>query len=423
MRVPTTHTHDLQSLFNRLVGTLPPVPVINDVAFPLPGGLEGAAAAFNGDIEADIYARPHNPTVRALADAVTRLDGGIGAVAYASGQAAIRNVFQLLTAPQTEIILSRHVFGGTAALEGGALGRTGVTFRWADATDADSFAGQVNERTRAIFVEGVANPGGDVADFKGLRALAHSHAIPFIVDNTTAPLLLRPIDHGADIVVYSATKYLNGFGDAAAGIVVDAGRFDWKGDTRYRTLSAGIGGAPSLAQRFGQRALLKGLQSQLTVDGAILSPDKAATIYGNLATLPARLDGHIRNTHEAATLLAAHDAVERVHYAGLETDPSHARAKTYLPHGVTGPILVTLKGGRTAAAKFIDALGDAFLHAVNIGDSTRNLVSHPQTTTHRQFGPAHREALGIHDGSLRLSLAAGDNEKARNSLSRALALL
>jgi len=413
-------SHALQTHFQNTVGSLPPIELVTDVAFPLSGGLEGAAAAFNGDIEADIYARPHNPTVRALADAVNRLDGGVGTVAYSSGQAAIRNVFQLLASADSEIILASHVFGGTAALQGGLLGRFGVTFKWADATDAASFEKQVTSKTRAIFVEGVANPASDVADFTGLRALADHYNIPLVVDNTSAPLALQPIAHGADIVVYSATKYLNGFGNAAAGIVVDSGRFNWGDDARFPALTKGTVALPSLAQRFNNKALIKGLNGLLTVDGAILAPEKAAIIYNNLPSLPQRLAAHIDSTNAVAAFLHAHPAVAQVHSAGLESDPNYNRARQYLPHGVSGPILVTFKGGRAAAAHVIDNVGDAFVHAVNIGDARHNLISHPATTTHRQLTETQRDAIGIKDGSLRLSIAAGGTQKTLQALDKAL---
>lgn len=414
-------THTLHDRFKSLVGTYEPAPVVTDVAFPLPDGLEGAEAAFRGDIEVDIYARPHNPTVSALTSTLNKFEGGVGAVAYASGQAAVRNVIQLLTAQDTEIVVASHVFGGTNAIHSGLLSRFGVTFKWADATDPASFEAQITDKTRAFFFEGVANPASDVADFKGLKEVASKYNIPVVVDNTTAPLILRPIEHGADIVVYSATKYINGKGNAAAGIAIDAGKFNWENDRRYPVLSASVGGAPSVAERFKERAFVKALQSQLTVDGSILAPEKADIIHRNFYSLPGRLQGHIGATKKIAEFLSAHPAVDVVRYAGLETDPNHERAKLYLPDGVAGPILVTLKGGLPAAAHVIDKVSDHFLHAVNIGDAGKNLISHPATTTHRQLSDEQRKAIGIEQGSLRISLSAGDTDKTLESLARALA--
>lgn len=410
----------LRDRFDSLVGPYEALPVVTDVAFPLPGGLDGGAAAFAGEFEADIYARPHNPTVKALSNVINKLDGGVAAQGYASGQAAIRNVLQLLTAQDTEVVLSGHVFGGTVAIQSGLLGRFGVRYKWADATDPSSFERQITDKTRAFFFESVANPAGDIADFKGLKEVAARHNIPVIVDNTVAPLLLRPIEHGADIVVYSATKYLNGKANAPAGIVVDGGSFDWKGDARYPVLSAPVGALAPLVERFNERALIKGLQNQLTVDGSILAPEKAAIIHQNLYSLPERLAGHIANTKAVAEFLSAHPAVDVVRYAGLETDPNYARAKTYLPDGVAGPIMITLKGGRAAAAHVIDHVSDHFLHAVNVGDADRDLISHPWTTTHRQLSEEQKAAIGIKQGSLRLSVSAGPVSGTLDSLDRAL---
>lgn len=413
-------SQSLRDRFDSLVGAYEPVPIVTDVAFPLPGGLEGGAAAFAGEIDADIYARPHNPTTRALANVVNKLDGGFAAQAYASGQAAIRNVLQLLTAKDTEVVLSGHVFGGTVAIQSGLLGRFGVGYKWADATDPSSFEAQITDKTRAFFFESVANPAGDIADFKGLKEVAAKHNLPIIVDNTVAPLLLRPIEHGADIVVYSATKYLNGKANAPAGIVVDAGTFQWKDDPRYPVLSAPVGALPPLVDRFKERALIKALQNQLTVDGSILAPEKAAIIHQNIYSLPERLAGHTANTKAVAEFLSAHPAVDVVRYAGLETDPNYARAKTYLPDGVAGPIMVTLKGGRDAAAHVIDHASDHFLHAVNVGDADRDLISHPWTTTHRQLSENQKAAIGIEQGSLRLSISSGSVSGTLESLDRAL---
>lgn len=415
-------TQNLHDRFKSLVGAYEPVPVIKDVAFSLAGGLEGAAAAFNGDIEADIYARPHNPTVSAFSSIINKLDGGVGALAYSSGQAAIRNVLQLLTTKDTKVIVSTHIFGGTAAIQTGLLSRFGVTFKWADATDPASFEAQITDKTRAFFFESVANPAGDVADFKGLKEVASKYKIPIVVDNTTAPLLLSPIEHGADVVVYSATKYLNGFGNALAGVVVDAGTFEWKNDSRYRVLSSSIGDIPSLAQRFNERALINGLQSQLTIDGSILAPEKAGIIHENFYSLPQRLEGHISNAKKVAEFLSSHPAVEIVRYAGLRTDPNYERAQIYLPYGVAGPILVTLKGGKEAASHAIDHVGDTFLHAVNIGDASKNLISHPATTTHRQLSSQQKDSIGIKDGSLRLSISASGIVRTLTALERALNL-
>lgn len=413
-------TNILQDRFEFFAGEYRPAALVTDVAFALRGGLDGAAAAFNRDLEADIYARPHNPTVAAFAETINRLDGGVGALAYASGQAAIRNVIQFLAEKDTEVVLSSHVFGGTVAIQSGILGRFGVTFKWADATDPSSFEQQITDRTRAFFFESVANPAGDVAEFEGLKKIAQKHNIPVIVDNTTAPLLLRPIEHGADIVVYSATKYLNGYGDAAGGVVVDAGRFPWKDDSRYRTLSTAPSGMVPLADRYNERALIVGLQNQLTVDGSILAPEKAAVIHQNLYSLPQRLEGHIRNTQAVSTFLADHPAVESVRYAGLADDPNHERAERYLPYGVAGPVLLTLKGGRAAASHVIEHIGESFLHAVNIGDARRNLISHPLTTTHRQLSDEQRQRIGIGQGSLRLSISAVQLPETLRSLDQAL---
>lgn len=409
----------LNALFAQHVGAIHRPPVVRDVAFELKGGLDGAARAFAGEIEADIYARPHNPTVRELTDTLNELEGGVGAVAYASGQAAIRNVLETLAGQGTEIVASRHLFGGTVALVQSRFARQGITVRWADARDAGSFASQVNDNTRAFIVESVANPGSEVADLAGIADVAKWTRTPFIVDNTVSPLLTRPFDHGADIVVYSATKYLSGHGDAIAGVAIDSGKFDWKGDKRFPVLSDAQGLMPSLAARFNERALVKALQQNLTVDGAILGPDAASQVLRGMQTLPLRLAYHIENTKAVAEFLDGHEGVERVDYAGLVDNASYPNAAKYLPHGVAGPIMATFKGGLDGARHIIDEISGVFAHAVNLGD-TRSLVSHPATTTHRQLTPENKAALGITDGSLRLSIGLESSAQLIGTLDRAL---
>jgi O-acetylhomoserine (thiol)-lyase len=413
---------ELKKRFNERVGAIHAPSLITDVAFSIEGGLEGAAAAFAGNKKADIYARPHNPTVRTLAETLSKLDSGIGAIGFSSGQAAIFNVILLLTEADTEVIVSKHVFGGTVAIGTSLLNRFGVTFKWADATKPETFEEQITDKTRLILIESVANPAGDIADFNGLSTIAKKHKIPLVVDNTTAPLLFNPFEHGADITVYSATKYLNGQANAAAGFVIDKGQFDWGDDSRYKPITAPVGNAPSFVERFGNHAFFNALQSQLTVDGSILAPEKANIIHENLRTLPERLTNHIINTQAVAEFLSTHKAVKSVRYAGLPTDPNHERAKQYLPYGVAGTILVTLKGGKEKAATVIENTTDAFTHAVNIGDANKNLINHPATTTHRQLSDSQKSDIGIFDGSLRLSIATGEVTQAIKSLDKALSL-
>lgn len=409
----------LNALFAERVGGINRPAIVRDVAFDLNGGLDGAARAFAGEVEADIYARPHNPTVRELTDTLNELEGGVGAVAYASGQAAIRNVLETLVGQGGEIVASRHLFGGTVSLVQSRFARQGITVRWADARDAGSFASQVNDNTRAFIVESVANPGSEVADLAGIADVAKWTRTPFIVDNTVSPLLARPFDHGADVVVYSATKYLSGHGDAIAGVAIDGGTFDWKGDKRFPVLSEGQGLYPSLAARFNERALTKALQQGLTVDGAVLGPDAASQVLRGMQTLPLRLAYHVENTKIVAEFLETNKGVERVDYAGLTFNTSQPNAQKYLPHGVAGPIMVTVKGGLEGARHVINDITGVFAHAVNLGD-TRSLVSHPATTTHRQLTPENKAALGIADGSLRLSIGLEDAGRLVGTLGRAL---
>lgn len=365
-----------------------------------------AASLFGLKAFGNIYTRITNPTNAVLEERVAALEGGTAALAVASGHAAQLLVFHTLMQPGDNFVASNKLYGGSINQFGQSFKSFDWRVRWADGTDPTAFEAQIDERTRAIFIESIANPGGIISDISAIAEIAHRHGIPLIVDNTLAsPYLIRPIEHGADIVIHSATKFLGGHGNSMGGIIVDGGTFDWSKSGNYPLLSEprseynGI----VLHETFGNFAFAIAARVLGLRDlGPALSPFNAFLIATGIETLPLRMQRHVDNTLEVAKWLKSHAKVSWVSYAGLPDDPYNALQKKYSPHGGGAVFTFGLKGGYDAGVKLVENL-ELFSHLANIGD-TKSLVIHPASTTHRQLGDAQKIAAGASPDVVRLSI-------------------
>ncbi|MEI4483620.1 MULTISPECIES: O-acetylhomoserine aminocarboxypropyltransferase [unclassified Phyllobacterium] len=365
-----------------------------------------AASLFGLKAFGNIYTRITNPTNAVLEERVAALEGGTAALAVASGHAAQLLVFHTLMQPGDNFVASNKLYGGSINQFGQSFKSFDWRVRWADGTDPTAFEAQIDERTRAIFIESIANPGGIISDISAIAEIAHRHGIPLIVDNTLAsPYLIRPIEHGADIVIHSATKFLGGHGNSMGGIIVDGGTFDWSKSGNYPLLSEprseynGI----VLHETFGNFAFAIAARVLGLRDlGPALSPFNAFLIATGIETLPLRMQRHVDNTLEVAKWLKSHAKVSWVSYAGLPDDLYNALQKKYSPHGGGAVFTFGLKGGYDAGVKLVENL-ELFSHLANIGD-TKSLVIHPASTTHRQLGDAQKIAAGAGPDVVRLSI-------------------
>jgi O-acetylhomoserine (thiol)-lyase len=386
-----------------------------------------AAALFALQKYGNVYSRIANPTVAAFEERVASLEGGIGAVATSSGQAAEFLTFAALAGTGDHIVAAASLYGGTLTQLDVTLRRFGVETTFVTGTDPAAYAAAVTDRTRLIFAEVVANPSGEVADLEGLAAVAHDAGVPLVVDATTAtPYLCRPIEHGADLVVHSATKFLGGHGTTLGGVVVDAGRFDW-GNGRYPAFTEPVPsyGGLSWWGNFGEYGFLTKLRAEQLRDvGASLSPHSAFLLLQGVETLPQRMAEHVANAKRVAAWLAADDRVAWVRYAGLPDHPHHERAKRYLPEGPGSVFSFGVRspdpsGGRDAGRRFIESL-QLCSHLANIGD-TRTLVIHPASTTHQQLTDEQLVAGGVPPDLVRISVGIEDVEDILWDLDQALA--
>lgn len=382
-----------------------------------------AARLFALQEAGNIYTRIQNPTTAVLEERVAALEGGVGALAVASGQAAETLTILNLAGSGDEIISSASLYGGTYNLFATTLPRFGIRTRFVDSHDLDGFAHAINDRTRAIYAETLGNPRLDVPDFERLAAIAHSAGLPFIVDNTFAtPYLCRPFEHGADIVVHSATKWLGGHGNSIGGVIVDGGTFDWKASGRFPGLvepDPSYHGV-SYVDTFGSAAFIVKARVQLLRDlGPALSPFNAFLILQGIDTLSLRMERSSASALAIAHHLSTHPQVEWVNYPGLPNHPTHKLAERYL-HGGFGAVLTFgIKGGVQAGKKFIDAL-KIFSLLANVGDS-RSLVIHPASTTHQQLSPDEQLAAGVTPELVRLSIGLETVDDLIADLDQALA--
>jgi len=368
--------------------------------------VEHAARLFNLEEFGNIYTRIMNPTNGALEGKIAALEGGQAALAVASGHAAQFLSFHTLMEPGCEIVAARKLYGGSQNQLGQSFRKMAWTTHFVDADDAANVAAAINERTRAVFIESLANPGGVVQDIEAIAKVAHDAGVPLIVDNTMAtPMLCRPIEHGADIVVHSTTKFLNGHGNAIGGVIVDAGSFDWAKGGRYPTLSepnASYHGI-KFTEAFGPLAFILAARTLGLRDlGPALAPMNAFLALTGMETLALRMERHCSNALALAKWLRAHPKIDWVSYAGLEDDPYHPLAKRYL--GGKGGAVFTfgLKGGYDAGVALVSSV-KMFSHLANLGD-TRSLIIHPASTTHSQLSEAELVETGAGPDVVRVSV-------------------
>ena len=365
-----------------------------------------AAALFNLEAFGNIYSRIMNPTQAVLEERLAALEGGTAALAVASGHAAQAIVFHTLMVPGAEFISARQLYGGSINQFGEAFKKFDWHVKWADTTDAESFRAAVTPKTRAIFVESIANPGGVITDLEAISAVAKEAGVPLIVDNTLAtPYLTQPKEYGADIVVHSLTKFLGGHGNSVGGVIVDCGTFDWMASGRYPTLSdpcASYHGM-KLGETFGNFAFAIACRVLGLRDlGPAIAPMNAFLILNGIETLPLRMQRHCDNALQVAEWLSGHDEVAWVNYAGLPGNSFHGLATRYCPNGAGAVFTFGLKDGYEAGIALVGKV-ELFSHLANIGD-TRSLIIHPASTTHRQLSDEARDRAGAGADVVRLSI-------------------
>lgn len=369
-----------------------------------------AAALFGLEAFGNIYSRIMNPTNGVLEERIAALEGGTAALAVGSGHAAQQLVFHTLLSPGDEFIASKKLYGGSINQFNHAFKNFNWQVKWADTDDLSTFEAALSPKTKAIFIESIANPGGTVTDIAAIAAIARKARVPLVVDNTLAtPYLIRPFEHGADIVVHSATKFLGGHGNSIAGLIVDGGTFDWMADDKYPSLSAprpeynGV----TIGQRFGNFAFAIAARVLGLRDlGPALAPFNAFLVLTGIETLPLRMQRHCENAQAVAEFLSKHPAVATVNYAGLPDNRYHALAERYCPKGAGAVFTFGLKGGYEAGVKLVKSL-KLFSHLANVGD-TRSLVIHPASTTHRQLTDDQRIVAGAGPETVRISVGLED---------------
>ena len=403
------------------------VPIYQTVAYAFDNAQHGADL-FDLKVEGNIYTRIMNPTQDVLEKRVAALEGGIAALAVASGQMAVTYALMTIAEAGDNIVSSTALYGGTYNLFAHTLPQYGIEVRFADHRDPSSFEALIDDRTKAIFAESIGNPSGSVTDIAALADIAHRHGIPLIVDNTVAsPWLLRPIEHGADIVVHSLTKYLGGHGNALGGAIVDSGRFPWaEHKARFRRLSEPDPSYHGVVytEALGQAAYIgRARVVPLRNTGGAISPFNAFLLLQGIETLALRMDRICDNSLAIARHLEKHPAVAWVSYAGLESHPDHGLARKYLGGKASGILTFGLKppadGARAAGVRFLDALG-LFTRLVNIGDA-KSLATHPASTTHRQLSPAELAKAGVGEDTMRLSVGIEHVDDLLADLDQALA--
>jgi O-acetylhomoserine (thiol)-lyase len=366
---------------------------------------DSAAAYFNLQEYGNTYSRIMNPTVATFEERVASLEGGAGAVAFASGLAAQAAAFFTLLRPGDHVVSSSALYGGSITQLKHLFGKLSVELTFVDPDSPQAWKAALRPNTKALFAETVGNPGGNVLDLLAVADIAHNHDTPLIVDSTFAtPYLCRPIEWGVDIVIHSATKFLGGHGTSIGGVVVDAGTFDWS-NGRFPGVADPSPAYHGLAfhETFGMYGYLTKLRAESLRDlGAAMSPFNAFLFLLGLETLPLRMERHTDNALGVATFLQSHPTVERVRYAGLEDSPYHALADRYLPRGAGAVFSFDLLGGRDAGKRLIEKL-TLWSHLANVGDA-KSLVIHPASTTHRQLSDEELLAAGITPGTIRLSV-------------------
>jgi len=383
--------------------------------------VDHAASLFNLESAGHIYSRISNPTVAALEERIAALEGGVAAICVASGQAALTLAVTTLMGAGGHIVASRSIYGGSHNMFVHTLPRFGITATLVDPRDPRAFARAIRPETRLVFGEVLGNPRLEVMDIPAVAEVAHAAGLPLMIDATFAtPYLSRTLEHGADIVMHSATKWLGGHGVAIGGALVDSGRFDWEGG-RFPTLTEPYAGYHGLdfAEEFGPQAFLMRARAEGLRDfGACMSPTTAFHILQGIETLPLRMARHVETALRVARALEAHPAVGWVLHPGLESHPDHALAARLMPKGAGSMIAFGIKGGRAAGRAFIERV-KLFSHLANVGDA-KSLVIHPASTTHQQMSAAELEAAGVGEDLIRLSIGLEDPEDILDDLDQAL---
>jgi O-acetylhomoserine (thiol)-lyase len=384
---------------------------------------EQAAALFNLATFGFIYTRITNPTVSALEERIASLEGGRAAVAAASGHAAQFLAFFTLLEPGDEFVASRNLYGGSITQFSHSFPRIGWRSQLVDPQDPENFRRAIGPRTKALFVESLANPGGVVVDLEAVAAVAHEAGIPLIVDNTLAsPWLCRPFEWGADLVVHSTTKFLSGHGTSMGGALVESGKFDWVKSGKFPSFTSPEPAYHGLNfhETFGDFGFtMKARAVALRDFGPAMAPMNAFLTLTGIETLPVRMERHVRNALEVARFLEGHPRVAWVSYAGLESSRWHDLARKYLPRGAGSVFTFGVKGGYQAGVKLVESC-ELFSHLANVGD-TRSLIIHPASTTHRQLTDEQRAAAGAGPDVVRLSVGLESAEDLIRDLDRALA--
>ena len=385
-----------------------------------------AAALFNMERAGHVYSRISNPTNAVLEERIAALEGGVAGIATASGQAAMDLGLATICGVGSHIVASSALYGGSHNLLAYTLKRFGIATTFVNPRDIDAWRAAIRPETRLLFAETLGNPGLDVLDVAKVAALAHDHHLPLMVDSTfTTPYLLRPFEHGADLVFHSATKFLCGHGTAIGGLLVEGGTFDWQhahdASGRFAELCEPYEGfhgmvfaEESTVAPFSLRARREGLRDF----GAVMSPHNAFAILQGIETLSLRMERHVANTRKVIEFLLAHPAVASVSYPELESHPDYALAKTLLPRGCGAVFTFNLKGDRAAGRRFVDAL-QVFSHLANVGDA-KSLVIHPASTTHLRVPAEQLAASGIGEGTMRLSVGLENVDDLTGDLARAL---
>ena len=381
-----------------------------------------AASLFNVERAGHVYSRITNPTNAVLEERIAALEGGVGAIATASGQAACHLAIATLMGAGSHIVSSRSIYGGTHNLLDYTLRRFGIDTTFVDPRDPGAFADAIRPQTRLLFGETLGNPGLEVLNIPEVAAIAHQNGLPLMIDSTfTTPYLCRPFDLDADIIFHSATKFLSGHGVVIGGLLVDSGGFDWSASGKFPTMTEPYAGFHNMnfVEEFGPAAFISRARKEGARDfGACMSPTTAFQVLQGMETLPLRMQQHVENTRKVVAFLSDHDAVEWVTYPELPEHPDHELAKNILPRGCGAVFSFSVKGGRAAGQRFIEKV-ELLSHLANVGDA-KSLVIHPASTTHHRMDTAALEAAGISEGLIRLSVGLEDPEDLLQDLEGAL---
>ena len=384
-----------------------------------------AAARFGLEDSGNIYGRLTNSTQEVLEKRIAALEGGVAALAVASGAAAITYTIQALARAGEHIVAQKTIYGGSYNLLAHTLPQYGITTTFVNAHDLDEVEAAIQPNTRAVYLETLGNPNSDIPDIDAIAAIAHKHGLPLVIDNTFGtPYLIRPIEHGADIVVHSATKFIGGHGTTLGGIIVDSGRFDWKQSGNYAPIAQpnpsyhGV----SFVEAAGPAAFVTYVRAILLRDtGAAISPFNAFLLLQGVETLSLRLERHAENTKKVVEFLASHSQVEHVNHPSLPDHPDHALYEKYFPHGGGSIFTFEIKGGQAEAHRFIDSL-KIFSLLANVAD-VKSLVIHPATTTHAQLTAQELEEQGIKPNTIRLSIGTEHIDDILSDLEQGFAAL